>query len=224
MKAACRRVFFLVAVALAWSVHPGYAGDFAVGAKASTLGAGVDLTMGFNSSLEARIGVQGFDYSGVSGSTSDVDYDVDLKLFSGIVTADWYPFGGSFRVSGGMVINGNTVEADGKMRSDGTYSLNGTTYTSSQLASLHGKLEYNSVAPYLGIGWGNPLGNGNWTLTFDLGAVFQGSPDISLTATGALANDPTLQANLEQERQKLKDELDKYDIYPVVSLGLNYAF
>ncbi len=224
MKMEKCTVIILVTMALSWSACPVRAGDLAMGVNAGTLGVGADLTLGLGDYLNARVGVQGLDYSGFSGSTSDVDYDVQLKLISGIVAADWYPFGGIFHISGGMVFNGNTIEADGQPNANGSFTLNDTTYTSSQVTSLHGKLEYSGVAPYAGLGWGNPIGASGWSLTFDIGAIFQVDPDLTLSATGPVASDPTFQANLEKERQKLKDELDKYDIYPVVTLGLHYRF
>ena len=75
------------------------------------------------------------------------------------------------------------------------------------------------------MGWGNALGEDKrWGFVFDLGVVFQGSPDADLTATGPLASDPTFLAELAKEEQQLQDEVDDYEYYPVVSIGVTYKF
>lgn len=200
------------------------ASSVAAGAKVSTLGVGADLSMQVAPSLNARLGIQGFSYD-TDGTESGVDYDVDLKLFSGLMTADWFPFQNGFRISAGLMANGNELDMDGRPRAGSTYEINGTSYNAAGVGSLHGNVDFNSVAPYLGIGWGNPFGpGGNWSFNCDLGVVFQGSPDVSLTADGPLASDPTFQANLEAERRDLENELDKYKYYPLVSLGVTYRF
>ena len=45
-------------------------------------------------------------------------------------------------------------------------------------------MTFNKVAPYLGIGWGNPVQNGKgWGMISDIGVLFQGSPKTTLTVT-----------------------------------------
>lgn len=65
--------------------------------------------------------------------------------------------------------------------------------------------------------------NGNFGLTVDIGALYQGSPKLSLSATGALS-DPNLASNLEAERASAESDLSKFKWYPVLSLGLYYRF
>lgn len=60
-------------------------------------------------------------------------------------------------------------------------------------------------------------------LSADIGVLYQGSPSLSLSATGAL-NDPTLAADLEAERQSAESDLSEYKWYPVLSLGTYYRF
>ena len=48
---------------------------------------------------------------------------------------------------------------------------------------------------------------------------------MSLTATGGtLVNDPAFQAQLVQEEQNLQDEINDYEVYPVVQAGLTLSF
>ncbi|APG29082.1 hypothetical protein A7E78_08830 [Syntrophotalea acetylenivorans] len=157
-------------------------------------------------------------------NTSDIDYDVDADLLNFPIMLDWYPFKKSgFRISAGALINKN--EADIEASSQSSYTLDGTTYTAAQLGTLNGKVDFNEVAPYVGIGWGNALGKSTrWSFSCDFGVVFQGEANVDLSATGPIASDPTFQEDLAREKRELEEELEDYQYYPVIALGITYKF
>jgi len=197
-------------------------GRFAVAGKLSTLGVGVEITTRITSDVNLRLGVNTFSYD-YTGKESDVKYDFDLDLLSGSVLLDWYPFHGGFRLSGGGIINQNELDMEAKPTV--SYTIGTTTYTSDQVGTLTGKMDFDKIAPYAGIGWGNAAGKGKrWGLTLDMGVVFQGSPDIDLVANGPMTIIPSFQADLASEKQDIEDELDKYKYYPVVAFGITYKF
>jgi len=80
--------------------------------------------------------------------------------------------------------------------------------------------------PYAGFGWGNAVGkNKRLGVSFELGVVFQGSPDIELESTGgALSSSPALQAEIAKEEKKIEDDIDDFEYYPVIALGISYKF
>ena len=196
---------------------------FGVGAKVSTLGVGADIVGRINDSLNLRIGLQGFVYD-VSETYVDIDYDADLELFSGMLLADVFPFGNNFRISAGLMLNQNEVKMTGKPTNH-TYTIDGRAYPSALVGNLTGTVDFNTVAPYVGIGYGGAFSDqSNWSLFCDLGVLFQGSPNVTYGADGILSYNPIFQAHLEQERKELEDELDKYEFYPVLSLGVTYKF
>jgi hypothetical protein len=62
-------------------------------------------------------------------------------------------------------------------------------------------------------------------VSLDAGVVFQGSLDVALTSTGgSLSGDPDLQAALAAEEAQLEDDIDEFDLYPVLALGVGYRF
>ena len=61
-------------------------------------------------------------------------------------------------------------------------------------------------------------------LNLDFGVLWQGDPQVSLFADGPIASDPGFQANLEEERNQLLDEVSDYKAWPVLSLGFVYNF
>lgn len=207
-------------------IQPAAADDMiglGVGAKVSTLGIGGDVIGRITDSLNLRLGLQGFSYD-YDDTYSDIDYDAELKLFSGMLLADLYPFGNNFRISGGIMLNGNELDVTGKP-TRGTYRIGDTTYPAALVGNLTGTVDFNEIAPYAGIGYGGAFSDtSNWSFFFDLGVLFQGSPNVTYTANGPLAGNPTFQAELEKERRELEDDIDEYEYYPVLSIGVTYKF
>jgi hypothetical protein len=216
-------VFALFAV-LTWSpaLHAD-TGEIGAGLTGGTLGFGGNVTVGIAPAINARTGFNLFSYDGES-TESDVSYDYELSLLSFPVLLDWYPLEGSgFRLTSGILINGNEITATGT--SDDTYKIGDTEYPAASVGVLTGKVDFNAVAPYLGIGWGNAVGKDTGlSFALDLGVAFQGSPDISLEASGPLSSNPDFQAELENEIADLEDEIDEFKYYPVITLGLTYKF
>ena len=211
----------ILVIALACSSAYAAFNELAIAAKSGTLGFGGDVTTNLIPQVNLRAGVQCLDF-GFDAQFEEVDYEVDLDFFNPLILVDWYPFGGDFRISGGVLFNGTDIQLEA--RSAATFEIDDTIYTAAELGALQGDVEYRSVAPYIGIGWGNQLGGGRWGLVTDLGVAFTGSPDIDLRATGPIASDPTFQAHLAEEEQDVQDELDALKVYPVLSISLYFRF
>lgn len=195
---------------------------FAIGAKVSTLGLGAELTTRIIPVINLRFGVNGFPLS-FDQSTSDIDYDVDYDLFSVSAILDWHPFKGDFRISGGVLYNRNEIDIVSKSAS--VYPIGDTRYTSDQVKQVNGNISFNEIAPYFGIGFGNAVEKEKgWGFVFDAGIVFQGEPDIELTATGPVTSDLHFRINLENEEEDIDDDIEGLKYYPVVSFGITYKF
>jgi hypothetical protein len=57
--------------------------------------------------------------------------------------------------------------------------------------------------------------------------MFQGSPDVILNLNCGSANPAqcaTAQTQLEAERQRIQDKVDKYKYYPVANIGLTIGW
>ncbi len=191
--------------------------------KTSALGAGVELENSFTDSIGARIGANYFSYD-YDGEEDDIDYEFDVTLMSALAAIDWHPFKGKFRISAGAIYNGNEVE--GTAKSSATYVVGDATYNASQVGTFKAEIEYNDFAPFLGFGWDTTYGKkkSGFGFLFEVGAIYQGSPDIDLSANGSLSNNATFQSNLQKEEDNLQDDLDDYKVYPFVTIGIIYRF
>ena len=166
----------------------------------------------------------GFDYLHVSQSihTSNVNYNAGVNLQGEPITVSWFPFQGNFNLTAGVFINQNGFNVTGTP-TGGTYTFNGHTYTASQVGSLTGKTHFNGAAPYVGLGWGDPVDGGRLTFTANVGAIYEGAPNVSLTATGAAANS-LLASDVQAEQNSLNNKVSGYQWWPVMGVGLMYRF
>ena len=200
----------------------GYARSNSLGLKISTLGAGLEAERSFSHSISSRIGINYFTYNYVA-TINNIDYNFDLNLMTVSALVDWRPFKGRFRISGGVMYNDNHLDADAKSAT--TYNIGNAIYTNFEVGNLTGKIDFNDITPYLGLGWDPSFGKDKrFSLLIDMGVVYQGTPEVNLSADGSNANDPTFQNNLQQEEDDLQSKLDGYEYYPVVGIGCSYRF
>lgn len=201
---------------------------FGLTGKSGTLGYGIEFNFGSTDRFSTRVGLNAFTFKRNLNS-SLVNYDIKLQLQTASVLADWYPFAGSFRTSGGVFYNNNKLTLNAVPGSAG-YTINGVTYTSTEVGSLLGSVTFNKAAPYLGIGWGNPVAaDKGWGMTSDFGVLYHGNPKTSLVATCGSATFGTavcnqIQADAAAENTKLNTRLSKYKVWPVVSFGISYQW
>ena len=197
----------------------------ALGPKFGTTGIGLELTFGVNPYLNLR---SGFNYGSFTWSETfeDVDYDMDITMTSIPLLLDIYPFGGHFRITGGLFYQPGT-EADIDSTPTEPTQIGEHTYYPDTIGTLKGHIEVDGVlAPYLGIGFGNTVAEDQLlTFTLDLGVIFQ-SYDVSLTSDGAgmTAKLDTFREDVEKEEALIQQDMDDWKIFPVLTIGIAWHF
>ena len=191
-----------------------------IAAKVGTLGYGGDLTIGLGQYLSFR--------GGYNTLALKRDVDLDEATVKGKLAwqtipllLDWHPWGQGFRVSAGGVINDNAIKLSADMKQ--TLELENTEYS---VESLDGSITFNRGSLYLGIGYGNAAGtDGRWHFACDFGVMYHGEPEVNAHAT---ARDPAQQANLDRDLQmetdNLQHDMKGFQYYPVIAVGVSYAF
>jgi len=129
---------------------------------------------------------------------------------------------GGLRLSGGAVFARSDVEATATPTT-GTYPIGDIDYPASAVGTLSMGVGTNAVAPYVGLGFGNVAKKGIRFFA-DLGVAFQGSPQVTLAATGSIKDDPAFQAELAKEKLAIEDDISWAKYYPVLSLGIAIGF
>lgn len=194
--------------------------DYAASVNVGLNGFGAGVTRSFSDNFNLRAGFSYFKITvdGGGGTTDDYSYIATPKLTTINLIADYFPFENIIRVSGGLVVNLNAI--DTKLTPTKTYTIGGDVYTPETLGDLNANIKFAPVAPYIGLGLGNPVaGDEGFSVTFDIGTFYQSAPKVDLTATGLL--EPSAS---EDQKQTLEDNLSWFKWYPVLTIGFNYKF
>jgi hypothetical protein len=210
---------------------PGRA-QVAIAAKAGSLGLGLELTVKAAPQVNARLGVNGFNYTDDHREVSGIEYDATARLRTATALLDWHPGGHGFRLTGGLVYNDTRIEGTSLPPASGLYDIGGVPVPVALVGTLNGKIDFNPTVPYLGIGWGNAVAEGKKVGFYvDAGVMFQGRGRVTLTPNipaGSPLDNPTARAALDILLQREESDIEKdvadYTVYPVVSLGLSYRF
>ena len=178
-------------------------------------------------SLSVRVGYDAFSRN-QSVTNTNATYDGSLKLNNGNALLVWSPGGHFFHVAVGAEFTGTKIDVTG-VPVGGTFTLGNNSYPAADIASVTGSVKMGSgVAPYAGIGFGNPVGSGaHLTFQFDVGAVFTGTPTANLTVVCSAAGAavcPQIQAAAQTEISNLESKTTDFKVWPVVNLGLAWRF
>ena len=211
--------------------------DVGIGARAGINGLGVDLSLGLTKNLNLRLAAAGVDIEGEeetisvgdSGFEGDIDAELDFDYGVTAVFVDWHVLGGGFRLTAGMLKNNGAADFQGTLLSD--IVVDGESLSPSDIdGAIGGELSLgDSYQPYLGIGWGRGAGDGGGlTIMVDLGvAIVEPSADFDATVnTGGIngLDQAELDRRLRQLESDAEEDLEDLELWPVASIGINYAF
>ena len=195
--------------------------DFGLGVKAGTLGLGLEGTWRPLPYLDFRIGANAYDYK-ESGRQAGLNYDSTLALDNAYATANLHFPVSPLRLTVGAFSNGNELQLTSD-ESDAIVIIGGNPYPTDLVGTVSGVTSFSSTAPYAGVGFDFTV-FGKVGLNLDFGVLWQGDPEVTLSASGPLGSDPGFQDALEAERLELADEVEDFKAWPVVSLGFVYNF
>ncbi len=197
--------------------------DIGVTAKGGTTGIGGDLTVPIISNwVNFRAGYNWLEFR-TSVEQSGIRYKGEVGLNNALILIDFHPFHGNFRITGGVYYNDNSFDLSSIVGAGtvvGNTPLVGTT-------TLNANVDWSSeFAPYFGIGWGNAADDNTLDLpvalgfSLDIGAFYQGSPDVTLTDSAGIV----LPADLNAERAQIEQDVKDFKFFPVFTLGIHLRF
>ena len=187
-----------------------------------TTGAEVGVAQPVGSGLTLRLEGNALTYR-THFNTDGIDYDARLKANNAGAYVDAFVSGG-IRVTAGALM-GNRKFHGTATGLNGSVSLNGVSYPVTPGDALDFEAKFPSVTPYLGLGYGHRGGGdaGTGLRVYADAGVAYGRPKVTLSPTASLLT-KVGEANVLAEQQTVQDKADKYRVYPVLKLGLGYAF
>lgn len=222
-----KRFFTLLCICLFVLVMGGQAqaGRFFAGGGLGTLGYGGDIGYQWSNWLKFRLNVNHLSFSYDDLELEKIDYDTEFSNLTAGLLVDFHPFFGEFRISAGVYYRDLAFDIEAKPKK--SIKIGHHTYNPSEFGRVDGEFTWDKFAPYLGVGWG--LGSGtdmDFSIDINLGVMYLSGIDIDYKLTnytGSLSDDE-YRRDMDREAEKLKDKLEKYRFYPVLSVFLSFRF
>jgi len=241
VKLTVRKTAALLPLACGLLFAANYASAQEVYGKVGVLGVGA----GYSHSINQHFGVRA-DFSTVGtidrdGTADKLDYDAEFKANQLGLYGDYFPFGGSFRLTAGLHSRKLEVVANGRANPNGNITIGGieTTGLLDANDTATGKVKWDSIAPYIGIGWGHHAKpSGGFGFIADIGVSF-GSPKTTLAVSNSLytkldaaaialnaipGNNYNVDAEIEKQRKEIDDDVSGISIFPHLFIGISYRF
>lgn len=215
-------------------------GTIGVAVHASTLGIGGDVALRLNDRANVRAGMDFFSLSH-DFLDNDITWAGKISMKSAHLFLDWFPMGGGFHVSPGVVFaNSSKATLNASIGAGQRITIGDTDYVGSATNPMKGtgEVKLSSTAAALTIGWGNLVPQGHrFSVPFEIGVTMGAKPTGVLGFTGSACNtngtncrdvstDATIQSEIRKQQASLNDALNHgfLKFYPVLSLGLGIRF
>ena len=239
----CLLLLSLLLVATDGPAHAREGYGISVGPHISTLGYGGHGKLKLSPYLAVNIEGNMFNVN-FDKSLRNSSYKFDWHMTNIGLNVEVHPFKNAFFIGGGYFWNNSKLNLRLSSTRDVTIPVTITeeitvegetfqisfeeevTFTAEEIGSVNGTIEYAKFLPFLGIGYDSAFNrpNDNLTFYFRAGVLFTGTPTVTLTADGSVADDPDVQAELSREEQSVEDVLGEFGLYPVITVGLRYKF
>jgi hypothetical protein len=199
-------------------------------AKVSTMGTGIEYVSPVSPELNVSFGINRLNKSD-SMVEDGIDYKAEVDFNSLSVIANYHHWQNGFRLRSGIYYNNNEIKLNADYTAASGEVIGNKEFGGAKI-NIDGKLSFEKISPYVGIGYGSePFGDNNLSLDIDLGIMR--SP-VTVKLTGTCSAEDTSEGNvcevhdfdteLANEQENLAESLDGIDFYPVISLGVSYRF
>lgn len=225
-----------LAVLAAFLPFGAQADNLGVGVGLGTLGAELYGSMKLNRHMDILVGYSTLDYDDTFSETGRSSVKAEATIDAPRIGVQFYPFAraGLF-IEGGMVFGGPDISVSLIADENGAYIVDGESYETNDVGSLRGEVGFeNDSAPYALIGWGRIIGGG-LGLNVSVGAISYGAANAELTSdctytlVGGIFNGQNqacteVRTALANEEREIDNDLEEFELWPFVRVGLSYSF
>jgi len=211
--------------------------------------------IGYAHSFNDIFGVRADFSNSIGGRGLDVGkyhYDAALKGRQMGAYADWFPFGGKFHLTAGLHSRKLEADVDASFKDGMAIEVGGIPVANIDKNDwVKAKLEWPTVAPYLGLGFGHSTAQrSGFGFVTEIGVTI-GAPKVQLSISKSLRekvdhvvngtipgfpDGPTVPPDrnpwsgfnpddeIENQRRELADDVSKIKVFPHMYIGLAYRF
>lgn len=212
------------------------AADIGVGAKVGTLGYGADFSVSLTKTINARVSLTTLNIDsqaetvtvGDSSNEGTINAKADIDFGSSALLFDWHVFDGTFHLTAGLIKADVGATLRGILNDD--FIINGQVVTPTDINGgvVTGDITVSdSYKPYIGVGWGRKAAvDSGFSFSAELGIAYV-DPEVNLNATvnpASVYTQAELDALLKEAQESADNDLADLNIWPVLSIGVNYAF
>ncbi|MCK5919248.1 MAG: hypothetical protein KAG34_12540, partial [Cocleimonas sp.] len=203
-----------------------FANDYSVGFKVGTMGLGVELNKPLQESLDFRLSLNYIEGQVSNFKVGSIEYDVDASATSIQAVLDWYPKQNKkLYLSGGFLLGNDNINPEPTP----DFVFRGVKIGQAlDRFDVDLNVDYGDIAPYIGVGYSNKVAKDKgWYYSAELGLAYLGMPKVGFNIIDkTTGKTPTLipQEELDKELVRIKNKVDNYKIFPVMSFSWIYRF
>lgn len=201
-----------------------YAGESYVSVGIPGVVAGYAVTVNEKLGLRADAGTMGNVRR--THTVSGVGFDTKAQYNRFGLFADYFPFGGRFRLTGGLTFNKAQLDLHSRFDGSSSITINGQNITPAASDYFNLQMKFPSTMPYVGLGWGHQPRAAGMGFIADLGvSIGRARLDTDTNIVGKTYGSYTVtQSDVDAKTAEVHDAVGHITFLPSASLGLNYRY
>ena len=210
------------------------ADKLSIGVGVGTLGPEISASLKLLNNFDAVAAYSSLDYDDTFSDDDQNEFTASARIEAPRIGIQYFPLSNfGFFLEGGMVFGSPEIDIAFQADDNAQFEVNDVMYNVADIGTLTGSASFDvESAPYLLAGFGRSVGGG-LGLSISAGLISYGSMDVDIqnsqcTLGGNLLERTqlcgTLQANILAEESKVNSDLEGFELWPFLRVGLSYSF
>ena len=191
-----------------------------------TLGVEGIYTRNLNSWFDLVLGYSTLSYDDTFSQDDGTSFEASATIDAPRIGLQFFPLG-FLNMEVGMVMGSPEIGINVRPDDSGEFLIGDESYTAAQVGYLRGEVGFeNDAAPYVLFGIGRNVGGG-LGLSLSVGAIQYGAPTANLSTQECdlgFLQCVALAADVELEEIDVNNDLDEFELWPFLRVGLTYSF
>ena len=191
-----------------------------------TLGVEGIYTRNLNGFFDLVLGFSSLNYDDTFAQTDGTSFDASATIEAPRVGLQFFPLG-FLNMEVGMVMGSPEIGVNVRPDDSGEFLIGDESYSTAEVGYLRGEVSFeNDNAPYVLFGIGRNVGGG-LGLSLSAGVIQYGSPVANLSTQECqlgILQCVALAADVELEEIEVNNDLDEFELWPFLRVGLTYSF